>query len=52
VDITLHYFHPLSATLDHIIPQSHMLIPDHSDRNLRLAHRSCNSARGDRLEAA
>lgn len=36
-----------SATLDHIVPQSHMLIPDHSDDNLRLAHLWCNSVRGD-----
>lgn len=47
VDSTLHYLHDWSATLDHIIPQSHMLIPDHSPSNLRLAHRWCNSARGD-----
>lgn len=46
VDTTLHYTHAMSATLDHIIPQSWMLIPDHSESNLRLAHRSCNSARG------
>jgi hypothetical protein len=47
VDLTLHYLHDWSATLDHIVPQSHMLIPDHSPSNLRLAHRWCNSARGD-----
>lgn len=34
-------------TLDHIIPQSHMLFPDHSDANLRTAHRWCNTVRGD-----
>lgn len=34
-------------TLDHIIPQSAMLIPDHSESNLRLSHLWCNSARGD-----
>lgn len=34
-------------TLDHIAPQSHQLIPDHSDANLRLAHMWCNSVRGD-----
>lgn len=38
---------PLSPTLDHIIPQSTQLIPDHSPSNLRLAHLLCNSARGD-----
>lgn len=39
---------PLSPTLDHIIPQSAQLLPDHSPRNLRLAHALCNSLRGDR----
>lgn len=52
VDTTLHYHDRMSATLDHIIPQSWMLIPDHSEGNLRLAHRGCNSARGDRATAA
>jgi len=51
VDIALHHHDRMSATLDHIIPQSHMLIPDHSESNLRLAHRGCNSARGDRVAA-
>lgn len=36
-----------SATLDHIIPQSMQLVPDHSAANLRLAHMWCNAARGD-----
>jgi hypothetical protein len=36
-----------SATLDHIVPQSHQLIPDHSPSNLRLSHMWCNAARGD-----
>jgi len=49
VDITVHYQHLMSPTLDHIIPQSHQLIPDHTAKNLRLAHRLCNSVRGDRL---
>lgn len=52
VDATLHYQDRMSATLDHIIPQSWMLIPDHSEGNLRLAHRGCNSTRGDRVSAA
>lgn len=38
---------PWSPSLDHIIPQSKMLIPDHSPSNLRLAHMWCNGARGD-----
>lgn len=45
-------FGPLSATLDHIVPQSHQIVPDHSESNLRLAHMICNSIRGDRIEAA
>lgn len=36
-----------APSLDHIEPQSHALIPDHSAGNLRLAHRWCNSVRGD-----
>ena len=34
-------------TLDHIVPQATVLVPDHSPSNLRLAHLWCNSARGD-----
>lgn len=34
-------------SLDHIVPQSHALIPDHSIENLRTAHRWCNAVRGD-----
>jgi hypothetical protein len=47
VDGTLHYLNDWSATLDHIIPQSHQIVPDHSPKALRLAHRWCNGARGD-----
>lgn len=47
VDADLDYTHGLSATLDHVVPQSHQLVPDHSPSNLRLAHRLCNSLRGD-----
>ena len=47
VDRTLHYLDDWAASLDHIVPRSHMLIPDHSPQNLRLAHRWCNSVRGD-----
>lgn len=36
-----------AATLDHIVCQSWGEEPDHSDENLRLAHRWCNSVRGD-----
>ena len=41
----------LGATLDHIVPRSLALIADDSPANLRLAHRSCNSARGNRHAA-
>lgn len=40
----------LAPSLDHIIPRSHQLVPDHSDSNLRLAHRGCNARRGARLD--
>ena len=36
-----------SASLDHVVPQSRMLIPDHSASNLRAVHLQCNSMRGD-----
>lgn len=39
---------PQAPTLDHIIPQSWMLIPDHSPSNLQTAHRGCNSRKRDR----
>lgn len=40
----------LAATLDHIVPQSLQLIPDHSPQNLRLAHRACNVRRSNLME--
>lgn len=51
VDPNLDVNHRMSATLDHIIPQSLSPEPDHSPSNLRLAHRSCNSKRGNKMEA-
>lgn len=36
-----------AASLDHVIPQAWQLIPDHSPANLQLAHRICNSIKGD-----
>lgn len=36
-----------AATLDHLIPRSHTLVPDDSPANLQLAHRWCNSVKGD-----
>ena len=47
IDPNLAWPHKWSASLDHIVPQSHMLIPDHSARNLRAAHLYCNSMRGN-----
>lgn len=49
VDMTLGPSDPLGPSLDHIICQSWTLIPDHSAGNLRLAHRLCNSLRGNRV---
>lgn len=42
-----HYLSDFAPSLDHIIPQSLQLVPDHSPGNLRLVHRWCNSSRGD-----
>lgn len=47
VDPNVLYPSAWSASLDHIVPQSTMLVPDHSPSNLRLVHLWCNSARGD-----
>lgn len=47
VDREADHLDPWAPTLDHIEPQSLALIPDHSDANLRTAHRWCNSVRGD-----
>lgn len=52
VDPSLSSLDDMAASLDHIVPRSHTLFPDHSAGNLRLAHRLCNSLRGDRLETA
>lgn len=49
VDLTEPYDHgrnPRYATLEHVIPQS--LDGTHDVDNLRLAHKGCNSARGNR----
>lgn len=40
-------YNPWAPSLDHIAPQSHMLLPDHSPENLRTAHVWCNAVRGD-----
>lgn len=50
VSVNVDYLDPRYPTLDHIEPQSHALIPDHSPRNLRLAHRICNALRQDQWD--
>lgn len=47
VDSTLPPTDHWAASLDHIICQSWSERPDHSDANLRLAHRICNARRSD-----
>ena len=47
-DRDAHYLTDWYPTLDHVVPQSGQIIPDHSPSNLRLAHRYCNLARGNR----
>lgn len=48
VDKTLRPPHPLSPTVDHIIPVSKGGHPSALD-NLQLAHRCCNRAKADKL---
>lgn len=46
VDMNLDVRHRSSATMDHLIPIS--LGGDHTYANIRLAHRACNSSKGNR----
>ena len=46
VNMNLEYNNRYSATLDHLIPVS--LGGDHTNANVRLAHRACNSRKGNR----
>lgn len=48
VDMSLKYPHPLSPTIDHIIPVSKGGHPVDMD-NLQLAHRCCNRQKSDKL---
>lgn len=48
VDLSLKYPHPLSPTIDHIIPVSKGGHPSDIS-NLQLAHRCCNRAKSDKL---
>jgi len=49
--MTLSNADPMGPTLDHIVPVSHQLFPDHSVSNLQLAHRICNSIASDKRVA-
>lgn len=53
IDLTLNAMtHPMGSTVDEVIPCSRSVDPKRAalDRgNLRHAHRSCNSEKGDRL---
>ena len=48
VDFSLKYPHPLSPTVDHIIPLAKGGHPSDID-NLQLAHRCCNRQKSDKL---
>ena len=48
VDMSLRYPHPMSPTVDHIIPVSKGGHPSDIS-NLQLAHRCCNRQKADRL---
>lgn len=49
VDPQAHFLSGEAPSLDHIEPVSLALIPNHDPSNLRTAHRSCNSSRGNRV---
>lgn len=48
VDFSLKYPHPMSPTVDHIIPVSKGGHPS-DPANLQLAHRCCNRAKSDKV---
>jgi len=50
IDRAAHWNSDYAPSLDHIVPRSAMLIPDHSPANLLTAHRVCNSLRGDAID--
>lgn len=49
VDRTLHHSDPMSESLDHVIPLGPPHGGTHTRDNVQLAHRDCNSRKGDRL---
>lgn len=46
IDTALTYPHPMSFSIDHIIPRS--VKPDHTFNNLRSTHLKCNMERGNK----
>ena len=50
VDKDLHYTHPMSGTVDHIVPLDMGGAP-FSLENAQLMHRSCNSVKNNKLVA-
>lgn len=50
VDASLHYQHPLAATMDHVVPLSRG--GRHVRENVQLTHRKCNDEKGARLWAS
>lgn len=49
VDLTLRYPHPMSKSLDHVVPLSRG--GAHTIENVQLAHLRCNMSKGARLVA-
>lgn len=50
VDLTLAWPHPYSKSIDHRVPLSRG--GEHSLANTQLAHLTCNSSKGNRVEAS
>jgi hypothetical protein len=50
VDQTLRFPHPMSATLDHVVPLARL--GAHDEANLQLAHLICNSIKSDGVHVA
>lgn len=51
VDQTLPHNHPKARSVDHLIPRDKRPDLAYERGNLRLAHRGCNSTRGNRMRA-
>lgn len=48
IDMTLHHYDPMSFTVDHLIPISKDESKAEDLSNLRPAHKTCNSRKGNR----